>query len=262
MEVSQSIVGYYDDHVADKLRGFVEGNHRVERAWRTLEQWGPKNPGRIVEIGCGIGAICWRLSHRWPKAQIVGLDISCKSLEIAQNLFASPNLSFWEGPLVKGKLPGKFDFMVLMDVYEHIACNNRPALHEALKDLQSNDCRIFLSFPTPRHLAWLREHHPEQIQPVDEDISLATILALAQDTDNEVLLYQEVDVYQEGDYAHAVLGKGKLDSIVDQESGTRAILHRVYHRFLARKLQSFSWGRQRRLAMVHRRLGPQSYPGK
>ncbi len=91
---------YYDSHIAGKLEGFVEGNERVERAWLTIDQRAPANPKQILEIGCGIGDICWRMTRRWPGAEVVGLDVSPNSLEMARKLFGSSRLSFCEGPLV------------------------------------------------------------------------------------------------------------------------------------------------------------------
>src|SRR5439155_10736100 len=116
------------------------------------------------------------------------------------------------GPLGTETFTDKFDLIVLMDVYEHIAVVDRLGLHQALKDLCNDHGRIVLSFPTPGYLAWLRQHQPDQIQPVDENISIETIAALASDTNTEVLLYQEVNVWHEGDYAHAVLGRRKWDA--------------------------------------------------
>jgi len=257
----QEVRGYYDEHLAGKLSGFVEGNKRVEHAWQTLERWASADPRRILEIGCGIGDICWRMSRRWPEAEVVGLDISPKSVEIARKLFSSSRVSFCEGALVKGKLGGKFDLIVLMDVYEHIAVEDRPSLHEALAELRNDRCRIILSFPTPRHLAWLRQHQPDQIQPVDEDISIETILDLARDLGTEFLLYQEVGVWHEGDYAHAVLGKRQGMNAI----ATAALPMRP----LKEKIRNLVWGRpeplvsprSERLALIHRRLGAEYYPG-
>jgi SAM-dependent methyltransferase len=252
----QEVRSYYDEHVIGKIRGFIEVNPRVERAWLTIEQWAPNNPQRILEVGCGIGDISWRMSHRWLESEVVGLDVSRKSLEIAQKLFTSPRLSFLEGPLTKGRIIGKFDLIVLMDVYEHIAVADRSVLHEALRELRSDEGRIVLSFPTPHHQAWLRKHKPDGIQPVDEDIHGATILKLASDTETEVLLYQEVNVWHEGDYAHAVLGTRK-DRVV--ATNTHLSGHRsngLIHKFLLRQ------ARLKRIALVHKKLGSEYYPRK
>jgi SAM-dependent methyltransferase len=260
----QEIKAYYDEHVTGKLAGFVEGNERVERAWLTVDQWAPTNPRRILEIGCGIGDICWRMTRRWPGAEVTGMDISPKSLEIARELFTSPRLSFCEGPLVKGKIAGQFDLVVLIDVYEHIAAGDRLALHEALAEIQDESGRMVLTFPTPRHLAWLKEHQPEQIQPVDEDIGLGQISKLAQATGNEVLLYQEIGVWHEGDYAHAVLGRREGWAAVAMppaRSMKRRTLQRI-RRLVSGGGEPLIPSRSQRLARVHQQLGLEYYPGR
>jgi SAM-dependent methyltransferase len=259
-QLHQEVKTYYDAHVAGKLNDFVEGNERVECAWTTIEHWAPTSPKRILEVGCGIGAICWRMTRRWQEAQVIGLDVSPKSLEIARKLFGSSRLSFVAGPLVKGKFAEKFDLIVLMDVYEHISVVERSALHEALYEVRNEGGRIILSFPTPRHLAWLRQHQPDQIQPVDEDINVDTIVALARDTGTEILLYQEVGVWHEGDYAHAVLGR--------REEWVEATHPHPPARGIKGRIRELLFGgaeplvppRSQRLALVRQRLGREYYP--
>jgi SAM-dependent methyltransferase len=255
------IKNYYDHHTIGKLKGFVEGNLRVERAWLTIDRWAPKNPQRVLEVGCGIGDVCWRMQRTWAKSEVIGLDVSPKSLEIARKLFSSSKTSFIEGPLELGKLCGKFDLIVLMDVYEHIEIANRQSLHEALKDLRSDNGRVILSFPTPRHLAQLRQNLPEEIQPVDEDITIETIQTLAKDIDMEILLYQEVDVWHEGDYAHAVLGKRQHWTPTSHPINSR--IKKIFYklRFL-NLLKKAKFLRRRRLALVHKQLGLDSYSSK
>jgi SAM-dependent methyltransferase len=196
---------FYDTNVGGKLEGFVEGNDRVEAAWRTVESWVRHSPRRVLEIGCAVGDICWRMNRVWPGTDVVGLDVSGKSIEIATRLFAEPGITFVQGTVTAAPLSGSFDVIVMLDVYEHIPKGDRLAVHAALKRLLSDDGQIVLSFPTPQHLAWLREHQPDQIQPVDEDISPEVILTLAGETGTDVVLYQNVNVWHEGDYAHAVL---------------------------------------------------------
>lgn len=77
----QEIKKYYDERAACKLRDFVEGNPRTEQAWLTIQQWSPKNPQQILEVGCGVGYICWWMTRYWPQAEVVGIDISLKSLK-------------------------------------------------------------------------------------------------------------------------------------------------------------------------------------
>lgn len=253
----EDIKSYYDSHVFRKLGDFVDGNARVECAWETVESWAPAKPARIVEIGCGIGAVCWRLGQRWPEAEVLGMDISDKSLEIARKLFGSRQVSFRAGTLDHGNPPGKFDLIILMDVYEHIDRGERGLVHAVLKDLRSLRGRIMLSVPTPRHLKWLQANHPDEIQPIDEHISIETISILAQETATEVLFYQEVGIWHEGDYAHAVLGKQTDWRPVSQSPQSR---EKGLLSFLLGKSRRADHSRAERLRLVQSRLGKEAYP--
>ena len=199
---------YYDSQVGRKLQDFVSSNARVDRAWETVTMWAPSEPRRILEVGCGVGGVCWRMSRRWPQAQIVGVDLSSRAVEMARALFGSPTLRFQSGPLLRGTIDGTFDLIVLIDVYEHIPLLERPAFHQALRELCGDGCHIILTFPTPRHLQWLRTHRLSEIQPVDEYVDAGSMLAVAVDTMTSILMYQEVGAWRWGDYAHCVLRRG------------------------------------------------------
>ena len=257
---SDEVREYYDSQVQGKLRGFVEGNDRVECAWATIEQWAGNDPSRILEVGCGIGDISWRMSRRWEKSLVTGLDVSCRSLQLADTLFGDSRIRFCEGPLVKGRLSGPFDLIVLMDVYEHIRVEDRGALHEALKELRSESGRIVLAFPTPRHLAWLKIHQPDRIQPVDEDITVETVAQLARETGTEVLFYKEVGVWHEGDYAHAVLGcRVGWEEVALRIQQQEGFIERA-KKFFRPASEPLVPPRPERLTRVLQRLGPASYP--
>jgi len=206
-EENEIVISYYNQHVQHKLNDFITINPRIEEAWSSLTKFAPSKPARILEIGCGIGGVTFRLNKRWPLAKITGIDISTLSIQVATKLFANDNLKFVSGVLEPDTFEEQFDFIVLMDVYEHIAYSARQELHAALNKMLKNKGRIFLSVPTPHNLKWLSKHKPETIQPVDEYISFDIISKLAADTGTEVLLYEIKSVWNTGDYAHIVLEK-------------------------------------------------------
>ncbi len=204
---NEHVISYYNEHVKNKLNDYIRVNPRIEEAWATIVNYAPVKPLRILEVGCGIGSISFRMSKHWPEARITGLDISTHSIQIAKKLFAGSNLNFQSGILTEDSFDEKFDLIIFMDVYEHIAIADRPVVHAALAKLLNNKGRLFLSVPTPHNLKWCLKHRPETMQPVDEYISFEVIGKLAADTGTEVLLYQIRDIWNQGDYTHIVAEK-------------------------------------------------------
>lgn len=202
---SRAVRSYYDINVKGKLNGFLLGNPRVEMAWKTIRTHTLHSPDNVLELGCGIGDVSWRMSTIWPSASITGVDISPVSIAFANTLFGSPQLKFLEGTLETVNILCSFDLIVMVDVYEHIAIEDRPLLHTAIKNMLARNGRLILTFPTIGHQSWLRKHASDLIQPIDEDISHETILTLARETGTRIVLYQEVGIWHQGDYAHVIL---------------------------------------------------------
>lgn len=201
---------YYDSRIAEKLRDFTGRLPRIEAAFETIADWAPAAPHRVLEIGCGVGATSWRMARAWPDAEVVGVDLSPSSIEVANTCFQRPNLRYRAGQLAECDLAGAFDLIVLMDVYEHIARSERPSFHAVLRRLLSPESRLLLMVPTPAHQDFLRTNDPAGLQPVDEDIHPHDIQRLASDVGARLLAYREIGVWRYGDYFHAVLGKTRV----------------------------------------------------
>lgn len=175
------------------------------------------------------------MARVWPGSDVIGTDISDGSIAVATTCFKLPNLHFKAGVLKPGTIDGRFDLIVLMDVYEHIAVADRPALHAALESLLSDESRLILTVPTPAVLDYARRNAPSGLQPVDENIALPEIATLAAGTRTDLLLYRQVGIWEYGDYAHLVLGRFQSLAPVPRE-GSQS------HRFrLAQRLRSLLW---------------------
>ena len=203
----EAVQAYYDERVDGKIRDFTHANPRIEAAVQLVAEWAPPKPKRILEIGCGIGATCWRMARAWPEAEVIGADVSSISIEVAKTCFRRPNLSYRAGLVKEEVFAGSFDLVLLMDTYEHIVRNDRANLHRAIKSFLGDESRLITTVPTPAVLSYLREENPSEIQPVDEEVSLQDIVVLAGDTDTQLLYYREVGIWQYGDYAHVVVGR-------------------------------------------------------
>lgn len=98
---------------------------------------------KILEIGCGTGEYTAKLAKLFPKANIVGLDISKKVIEIAKNKCKDfPNVSFQVKSFYHSKL--KTDsFDVICGFYSLHHMNEKKVLNEAYKLLKSGGLLYF-----------------------------------------------------------------------------------------------------------------------
>lgn len=99
-------------------------------------------PLRILEIGCGPGALAGAL-HRWyPKAEIVGIDRDTEFIRFAQE--HEPGVTFMEGDATALPFPdGSFDVTISNTVSEHIEPSRFYA--EQLRVLKSGGVCLVLS---------------------------------------------------------------------------------------------------------------------
>lgn len=224
-----TVKDFYDERIDGKLADFTNFNPRIESAVESLAMWAPAKPKRILEIGCGIGATTWRMARAWPEAEVIGADISPKSIEVAKACFQLPNLSYRQGLVEPGSISGTFDLIILMDVYEHISQEDRPTLHLALRSLMGPNSRVFFSVPTPACQQFARDNDPSGLQPVDEDIGPGEAVKAAKDCDSALLFYREVGIWRLGDYAYFVIGRFKELDEVRIESKRPTTLKSLFH---------------------------------
>jgi trans-aconitate methyltransferase len=254
---TENLRQYYDDQVKSKLRDFIDGNRRVEAAYALLQRITRQSrPRRVVEIGCGIGAVAARLAQRFSSADVLAIDLSVASIKTARHLFLEPNLTFeldnLESPLGPD---GQADLVVLMDVYEHVPLSGRSALHRRIDFALSESGHVLLTFPSAQYQRWIATYHPDKMQPVEQQIDPADLSLMASETHTRLVSWQEVSIWHAGDYVHAVLARRPDDFSRVGISNTwkRRLAPVVPYRLLHRN-------RLKRLNYVIDRLGPDACP--
>lgn len=98
------------------------------RSWHIKRQVrrsvNPNSPNlSILDAGSGFGQYDFFLSNYAPKAQILGVDVKEEQIEDCNQFFAKinrPNVRFAEGDLTKLNVENKYDFILSVDVMEHI----------------------------------------------------------------------------------------------------------------------------------------------
>lgn len=76
---------------------------------------------RVLDIGCGYGAVARSIARGHPEAVVVGVDNDQGRLGQARRAENPPNLSYVESDATKTVPAGPWDVVVLSNVLEHIA---------------------------------------------------------------------------------------------------------------------------------------------
>lgn len=197
------------DAFADKLRhDYIVGNPRMLSALAFLrDEVAVSGARRILDIGCGIGWSSHEMARLASVAEVHAIDLSAQLIATAKGLFASPKITFdvVDVTTIMPSAERPYDAIVMLDVYEHIPVAARARFHEALAALLAPGGFILLTCPTVDHQNYLRQHKPEGLQPVDEDVGLPEMLALAGAIDGTLDVWQLQTVWNPRDYFHAVV---------------------------------------------------------
>ena len=174
---------FYNEFAPKLLADYAHGNPRTEAAIRYAVSKIPASARRILDLGCGIGWSSGEIKRALPAAAVLGVDLSPQLIETAAALFATPDLAFAAADLTQAglDLAPPFDAIVMLDVYEHIPREARGRLHQQLARLLGPEGILLLTFPSVSHQEFLKQCHPDQIQPVDELIHEPDLQQLARD---------------------------------------------------------------------------------
>ena len=88
----------------------------------------------ILDFGCGTGSATPYLTQYFPGAKIVGVDVSAKSVEIAQSLYG--NASFFRSDDYHPKI--EFDLVFCNGVFHHIPLEEREKSVKYVEDSLRN----------------------------------------------------------------------------------------------------------------------------
>ncbi|MBP8302596.1 MAG: class I SAM-dependent methyltransferase [Phycisphaerae bacterium] len=273
MPSGSAIEEYYDTLSARFIRDCVYGNDRVRYQTAFLSSAIPRGVSSVLVVGCGAGQTPWHIARCCArKAHVLGIDISGAALQIARAIHSHPRVEYRQADILRDAVEGRWDVIVLPDVYEHIPLEDRVALHEVLSRLLSDRGRVLLTCPSPTYQAFLRERHPEKLQIVDETVTLEDLADLARDLSGALTFFNVVSVWNRNDYLHATIERGgeRSGPIKAQENGPIQPLRRAtglvktWRRCLRRSHldKPVFWMRQWRIRRALQRLDKGESPGR
>jgi trans-aconitate 2-methyltransferase len=232
---STQIKDFYDDFADRQKHTGVNKRHHV--MLMIAREHGLLKGARILEIGCGIGTFTQLIAAEASGSSLLAVDISPASIEMARDrLKHLGNVECRVVDVIKDKLDGTFDTIVLPDVLEHIPLEQQPALFRKLKTCLSSGGRILIHSPDPYYLEWVQANKPELLQVVDIPLHLPRLMRELHEAGFTVDHFQRHRIWQDApDYmawivSHQPVGFDYKE-VLPAPKGIRGFLHRVKRRF-------------------------------
>ncbi len=131
--------------------------YKIEELSRRYRTQGLSRPARILDFGCGIGNSIPHLRAIFPEADITGLDVSQRSLEIAEGRFPGvAHYRLYDGRGAIGSDDG-YDLIFSACVFHHIDADEHVSILQRLR-----------SALRPEGVLAIFEHNP--LNPVTQHI--------------------------------------------------------------------------------------------
>lgn len=240
---TQDVKSYYDKFLVDRMVNYrLTGNKRIEAAIAFIREY-IKPTNVVVDIGCGIGIATEAAAKQATQGQVVGVDISKENIRYASQTVSLPNISFQcldvigERDRLSGLLSRKpIDVFILIDVIEHLPDDTRHEIFKTMSEMGAGDLTILLTYPSPYYQIYLKEYEPQELQVIDNVVTIERLTQEAAQYGLEVAFYALKDIWRPAQYVHCALRRSKSlqdgigRKIVKRDLHTR--LHRWINRLL------------------------------
>jgi 2-polyprenyl-3-methyl-5-hydroxy-6-metoxy-1,4-benzoquinol methylase len=125
----RGLFGRYERRISEGYRSiYIDMDAFVDQ----MRQWKP-NAKRILEVGCGEGAVTQRLRAAYPDAQITAIDITPRVGRLYQGSLDGVRFIRCRVQEVAASESGQYDLVVLCDVLHHVPIDLRQDLLDAIR---------------------------------------------------------------------------------------------------------------------------------
>lgn len=168
---NEEVAKYYDNFKHHQKKLGINIRHRT--IFSNLKKAGLRPDSRVLEIGCGIGTVSNLILGHITSGKFTGVDISKESIEHARKFNGGfSNAEFVVSDMSDFNRADRYDFVVLPDVLEHIPVDHHKALFATLGAHATGNTIILINIPEPYTLDWTRRNHPENLQIIDQSLSM------------------------------------------------------------------------------------------
>jgi 2-polyprenyl-6-hydroxyphenyl methylase/3-demethylubiquinone-9 3-methyltransferase len=151
--VIRGLFGPYERRISDVYRSlYLDIGALAER----LHQWIPVAK-KILEVGCGEGAVTERLHSTYPDAHITGIDVTPRVGRLYRGSMDRVRFIQCTVQDIAAAEPGQYDLVALCDVLHHVPIALRQGLLDAIRTtLAPRGIFIFKDWePSLRPIHWL-----------------------------------------------------------------------------------------------------------
>jgi 2-polyprenyl-6-hydroxyphenyl methylase/3-demethylubiquinone-9 3-methyltransferase len=125
----RGLFGRYERRISEGYRSiYIDMDAFVDQ----MRRWKP-SAKRILEVGCGEGAVTERLRAAYPDAQITAIDITPRVGRLYQGSLDGVRFVRCRVQEVAASEPGQYDLLVLCDVLHHVPIDLRQDLLDAIR---------------------------------------------------------------------------------------------------------------------------------
>lgn len=98
----------------------------LEQVSSALDQYCPREPGEILELGCGVGFWTEFLLRRFPGSRYTGVDLSRAAIEQLRSRHAGESRAHFDcADIAEFALDGSADLLICLEVLLHIVDDGR-----------------------------------------------------------------------------------------------------------------------------------------
>jgi trans-aconitate 2-methyltransferase len=228
MKSSEEIKEFYDNYqfkFRHNIRHYIIINKLVD--------FGLKTDSKVLEIGCGNGAITKLIAKKVKKGKISSVDISSESIATArENLKNYSNVSFVISDVIDFNTSEKFDVIVVADMLEHIPMEHHDNLFKKLSAVLEKNGFIFINIPEPKFLEWVAEKEPDKLQVVDQPIHSEGLMNIAYKNGLYLKELKSYSIFKmQPDYQYVLFVKKSTTLNYESIPKWKIILNKYYYFF-------------------------------
>lgn len=132
MEIGPAIRGLFGPYERQISEAYRSIYLDIDAFVGQIARWEPKAQ-RILEVGCGEGAVTQRLSAAYPDAEITAIDITPRVGRLYQGSLDRVRFLQCTVEAIAATEVGRYDLVVLSDVMHHVPGEFRQGLLDAIR---------------------------------------------------------------------------------------------------------------------------------